>query len=251
MRYMQFTEKQFTYAKLSWHGQSYYSAADYERAYKRYDFLYNKLLPADKAASILEVGCAGGKFLNYLKRKGYANHFGIDIYPDAIEQCRNGITPNVSVEDVFEHSKSHVGSYDVIVCNHVIEHFTREGSIDLLSALYKSLRPNGRVIVATPNASTPWAGYHRFHDLTHDHLYTAQSLQDSLMYVGFTNISIHEETPVPYGGLATLRYGLWLARRAYLKFMFMVEISAGYYQPTDIIVAPGIIGLGFLPEIES
>src|SRR6266404_4229048 len=158
----QFTESQLRYARLAWGRQYVYSASEYERTRKKYAFLYGDLLPPGKDANILDVGCAGGRFLSFLQGRGYTNFYGIDLDDEAVAQCHINITNQASVEDVFSYLRDRADSYDLIVCNHVIEHFSREGSMALLEAFHRSLKSRGRVIIATPNAANYWVGYHFF-----------------------------------------------------------------------------------------
>src|SRR5690349_16113862 len=72
--------------------------ADALESYARhYRAVYAPLLPADKGARVLEVGCGLGHFLYFLKTQGYANHWGIDIGKEQIDHCREHITPQVSL----------------------------------------------------------------------------------------------------------------------------------------------------------
>lgn len=139
--------------------------------------------------------------------------------------------------------QSHIGQYDLIVSNHVIEHFTREESFEFLRRIYRSLRPRGRAIIATPNAMSPWACYHLFNDLTHDHFYTPESLRQALLMSGFTAATIRPESPVPYDFLTGVRYFVWKIREFYIKAQFAVDVGAGRNMRTQLVVSPAIIGV--------
>ncbi len=238
------TASRFDCARLTWSTNYSYTPADYARAFKKYEFSYSHLLPQAPDSAILDIGCAGGKFLHYLKKKGYTNFQGIDLHEEAIEQCRRDVTENVSMADAFAFTADHRESFDVIVCNHVIEHLSREQSQELLNACFRSLRSGGRLIIATPNALTTFVGYAMYRDLSHDHLYTSESLSEAFRLAGFDGVQCFPETPVPYSFLAAIRYWIWRVRTAYLKLVFMIDVSAGYYTPNEIIISPGLICAG-------
>lgn len=52
--------------------------------YRYFKKNYNSLLPMDKEAKILDVGCGIGHFLNFLKEEGYGNTLGIDISKECV-----------------------------------------------------------------------------------------------------------------------------------------------------------------------
>src|SRR4051812_37311495 len=68
------------------------NADDLESFARHYRRVYAPLLPADKNAKILDIGCGLGHFLYFLKSEGYVNHWGIDLGSEQIHQCREKIT---------------------------------------------------------------------------------------------------------------------------------------------------------------
>ena len=47
-----------------------------------------KVLPQDKSAKILDIGCGMGQMLHALRVLGYENVYGVDISDEAVEHCR-------------------------------------------------------------------------------------------------------------------------------------------------------------------
>ena len=104
------------------------------------------LLPflRDRAISrILEVGCAGGWNLLHFAKDGH-KVVGYDFGPALIEHGKTkGLDLRVgTIKDVE-------GKYDLIILNHVAEHFT--DFIGEMRALITHLNPGGIVYVAVPN----------------------------------------------------------------------------------------------------
>jgi SAM-dependent methyltransferase len=158
--------------------------------------------------------------------------------------CRENVGVTANVTDALEYVESHAGCFDVIVCNHVIEHFSRSGAMELCNSIYKALVPGGRAIITVPNGMTPWCGYQLYHDLTHDHLYTPESLMQVLDMSGFQGISLHAEGPVPYDALTGVRYALWKMREMCLRAAFAIDVGVGRAVRTHVILTQGIIGVG-------
>ena len=98
---------------------------------------------------VLDIGCGRGIFLQLLREAGIASA-GIDTYPPAVEECRRqGFTAFVA--DALEFLPTHPAEYGGIFCSHVIEHLAFESAQRLLSLCATALRPEGRLILVTPN----------------------------------------------------------------------------------------------------
>jgi SAM-dependent methyltransferase len=95
---------------------------------------------------ILDVGCGLGRNLIHLKGNG----IGIDHNPSSVEMSRKqGLHTFVTEE--FPKSEFFVANtFDSILLSHVAEHMTEEDVIKLLSTYLFLLKPQGRVIIITP-----------------------------------------------------------------------------------------------------
>ena len=58
----------------------------YEKAACEFKRFYDGVMPQDKGAVILDIGCGAGHFLYYLKKEGFENFLGIDI---SVRSVRN------------------------------------------------------------------------------------------------------------------------------------------------------------------
>lgn len=150
---------------------------------------YDRLLPENKSARILELGPGLGNFLVYLSRQGYTNITAIDLSEEVARHCNSLIPGSTTVtSDPTGHLNRQTG-IDRIFTFHVLEHVPKNDVIPLLAAAYKSLAPGGKLIIEVPNMECPFTGLsHRYRDFSHEMGYTDVSLRYPLHKAGFQNI---------------------------------------------------------------
>jgi SAM-dependent methyltransferase len=177
--------------------------------FAHYDY---KILPLLKnfssSAKILELGCGPGYLLEYLKSKGFDNILGIDISKEQVEiAVAKGLR---AVEgDVFDFLRSNSEKYDLIFAFDFIEHFTKDELIELTNLIYQNLKDGGVLIIRTPNGEGIFAGYVIYGDLTHQTIFTPNSLVQLLKLVGFKRVYCFENGPVAKDIKGLLRKIVW------------------------------------------
>ncbi|MEK6303878.1 MAG: class I SAM-dependent methyltransferase [Acidobacteriota bacterium] len=94
----------------------------------------------------LDIGCGLGRNLKHLGGRGV----GIDHNRASIEFARaRGL--DAYVPDEFELTKfNRPGSFDSLLLAHVVEHMTEQDAVGLLQRYERLLKPNGRVVLITP-----------------------------------------------------------------------------------------------------
>ena len=106
-------------------------------------------LKAEERGDLLDVGCGNGLFLARMKRLGWRT-VGVETDAAAAEIARE----NFGL-DVKEGRLANVGlpeaSFDVVTLSHVIEHVHSPG--DLVLECRRLLKPNGKLIILTPNTA--------------------------------------------------------------------------------------------------
>jgi SAM-dependent methyltransferase len=103
----------------------------------------------DRAARIVDIGCANGGLLSALKEQGYTNLCGIDPAPACANYTRqsNAIETYVASLDKMP---SQLGPFDGVILSHVLEHV-----LDLHQALegvHAIVKPGGVLYVEVPDA---------------------------------------------------------------------------------------------------
>jgi len=175
---------------------------------------YRRLLPINKQAAILELGCGQGQFLEFLKTEGYAHVLGLDLSPEVINYCQNrGYT--VKQTDFFDFLEQNdiQERYDAIIANDILEHFDKDEIFRLAQLIKQALKKNGSLIIKTPNASNLFLGsFSRYCDLTHEIIFTESSLKQIFLPLGFSSIEFYEPNLYCFYG-HPLNYPAWLIGR--------------------------------------
>ena len=205
----------------------------FEKGVIGYDLDYGKLLPTDRTAKILDIGCGAGHFLYYLDKKEYKNYKGIDISSEQVEFVKANITEKVEVANAFEYLKDVKDEYDVIVGNDIIEHIPKRKSIEFIGLIYAALKPNGMCILKTGNMSAPFALSLRYGDITHETGFTDRSLAQLFKVANFQRVEIY---PKPSERSIKQRIGAWRIKIAY-RVLFGVRAPE--------VLESLMIGVGF------
>ncbi|MEI6576786.1 MAG: class I SAM-dependent methyltransferase [Bacteroidota bacterium] len=103
-----------------------------------------------KLAKILEIGSGLG-YLTYSLIRAKYNVIGLDISHTAVMNAINRFGDYFICEDLFNYAKLHSESFDIVILTEVIEHI--DNPIDFLESINMLLKPNGRIIITTPNKS--------------------------------------------------------------------------------------------------
>ena len=111
-----------------------------------HDHLIDKVqdLTDDKTIRIFDIGCGSGAFLRRLADLGYTDLTGLDIEPPALTGVKC-IRADLDEFDVTDECPR----VDLITAIEVVEHVENLGHF--LSSASKLLKPNGLMLLTTPN----------------------------------------------------------------------------------------------------
>jgi 2-polyprenyl-3-methyl-5-hydroxy-6-metoxy-1,4-benzoquinol methylase len=181
------------------------------------------LLPYERDAQVLDIGCGSGDLVALLGREGYRHVIGVDTSAEQVALAAHRGIAGVRQGDLFEMLQSAEASLDAVIALDVLEHFRPEEAIRVLDYVARALKPGGRFVARTPNAVSPFSGRYRYGDLTHGVSFTTRSLRQALNAAGFSHMAFFPVNPVPHGLRSALRYGLWQAIAALLKVALGAE----------------------------
>jgi len=189
---------------------------EYEQYRRYFRANYQRFLPADRHASIVDVGCGLGHCLYYLQSEGYTQFVALDVCAEALEECiARGLVPRERAvqAEAGEYLEAHPHTFDVIIMNDVIEHITKEAVLPLLTSVRRALRPGGVAIIKTLNASQPLLGCgSRYIDFTHTLLFTEESLRYVCVKAGFAQTAIYPQNIWVFNPVVNVigRMGHWM-----------------------------------------
>jgi predicted TPR repeat methyltransferase len=162
-----------------------------------------KILPQDKNANILDIGCGFGSFIRELKNLSYNAVKGIDISDQAIEFCQKQ-NYDVTKASVMKYADQTKQKFDLITMSHVLEHINKNEIIETLSAIKnKLLKDGGKFCLMVPNAQSNTGSYWAYEDFTHSTLFTSGSLLYVLKAAGFTKIEFLDPSGTENSGFLT------------------------------------------------
>lgn len=212
------------------------------------------LLPDDREARILEVGCGMGFALGALQQLGYSEIEGIDSDRGQIVAARRRGLPAVHVP--AEKSAAFLAArrtlHDAVISIDVLEHVPVEEQLGFLRSILATLKPGARFICQVPNANSGIASRFRYHDWTHHCSFTEASLDFVLHNAGFVGIEIAEASPPRrprYPFIPRRSVAQWLLRegfRALHRLEYRLELGAD--EAASIPLTPNIVALAMRPE---
>ncbi len=163
-------------------------------------------LEAGGGGHLLDIGCGNGEFLAFMRELGW-EVVGVEPDPEAAQIAQSKFGLEVIYSDLRE-----VGLpkefFTAITMSHVIEHMV--DPMEVLYTCHQLLKPNGRLIVVTPNVESlghqvfgaAWRG---LEPPRHLFLFSKSTLSDCLSYAGFEIQTIR--------ATAARGFGIWLRSR--------------------------------------
>lgn len=200
------------------------NSGDIESTIENYRFQFQDLLPKDKNAKILDIGCGSGFLVNFLVKEGYKNVLGIDNSPEQVEFGQSQNLPVIQAEAI-EFLKENKG-FDLIISTDVIEHLKKDEIIDFLERIYEALAENGYSIIRTGNVASIYATTSRYIDFTHEIGFTEDSLRQVLLVCGFNKILISDnKAKFGWKPKRLLRWSLLKVWRGLLSAVYTLEVG--------------------------
>ncbi len=213
-----FYEKYHTVHAWRWGPASASRVAQQTRTLKA---RFSRLLPEDRGARCLDVGCGDGPFLRLLGELGYDQVAGVDLSGEQVELARL-VCPSVYQDDAVSFL-SRQGGWDFISALSLLEHFTRSEAMAFLDASYQALNPGGTMVILTPNAQSPFACQMRYLDPTHEWIHGPAGLTSMLSLCGFRDCRVFSIAPHVHGPVSLVRRIAWQLIVAMITAYWLVE----------------------------
>jgi 2-polyprenyl-3-methyl-5-hydroxy-6-metoxy-1,4-benzoquinol methylase len=155
---------------------------------KRIDSV-RELLPQGKIRH-LDVGCSAGFMIEVGLRNGF-DSYGVEFSLEAISFASPDIRARITQGDVNQLNGDRDELFDLITCFDIIEHV--QSPRDFLHSLKKLLKPNGLLVVTTPDtkhfvAKLMGRSWPMLQPFQHTILFSRTSLNQTLAVSGFQEI---------------------------------------------------------------
>jgi 2-polyprenyl-3-methyl-5-hydroxy-6-metoxy-1,4-benzoquinol methylase len=139
---------------------------------------------------LLDVGCGSGNGLVFMSRLGWRVE-GVEVDPQAVAVARSKgliIHSGALKDQRFPDSQ-----FDAITMSHVVEHV--HDPIALMSECMRILKPNGMLVIITPNANSLGHSFYGANWVAlepprHLHIFTLPALHKAAGIAGFSRIDV-------------------------------------------------------------
>jgi SAM-dependent methyltransferase len=148
-------------------------------------------------ASILDIGCGRGEWLELLKDAGLEAR-GIDLNRVMVGQCQELGLEVIEADAISYLRKLDANSLGAVTGMHIIEHIPFKRLIVLFDEVFRTLKPGGVAIFETPNPENLITGACNFYyDPTHLNPLPPDPMRFVMEIRGFCNIKIMRLHPYP------------------------------------------------------
>jgi SAM-dependent methyltransferase len=135
---------------------------------EQFDREFLHLSDATPAMSVLEIGCGTGIFLRYLKARGFTDVVGLDSDSGLAASLDDLTGFDLRFGDGLDYVERLARPrFDRVALFDVAEHLPEAALVRLMAALRGALNPGGRVVMRTPNCSSPWGLKMQFDTFDH------------------------------------------------------------------------------------
>ena len=206
--------------------------------YKSYQRTLGPWLPVSKEKAILDIACGEGALLSFLKELGYHNLSGFDYSPENVQICHHLGLDFVQQHDALKIDEIYPAeSFDMVFIIAFLEHIPKERAVDFLEQVAQKIKPDGEIVLQTPNLGSILGLYPFYNDLTHEFGITEKSAVDLMLMAGFKLENI-EIKPV-WTAITPQGY----VREVYWKLLHsLIYLGAGSSRPK--IPTPNILFRG-------
>ena len=180
------------------------------------------LLPPRAAGPVVDIGCGAGQLVRCLLDDGYEAS-GVDISPEQVAEAQQDGLDVVSHGDYLKILQDHPGQFAAVTATDLLEHLTKPEVLTTFDAVATALRPGGRFIARVPNAVSPFGGFYRYGDFTHENWFTAASVRQLAAAAGLGAVTVTGCPPPAHGLVSAARVAVWRPISGLFKLALAAE----------------------------
>jgi 2-polyprenyl-3-methyl-5-hydroxy-6-metoxy-1,4-benzoquinol methylase len=223
-----YREKIYKFYRTSFRNNISVAQKDYERRVRFYKRRFRAVLPDDKDASILDLGCGEGFFLYFMEKSGYKNLYGVEICTEQIhvakQFCKRVEIYNHNLLDFLQETSQ---TFDFVLLDNVLEHFKKDEIFLMLELIHKRLNVSGKLVISVPNGGSIWGIPHCFMDFTHEVYFLPTSLTEVLIVSGYEILDLRGEGPIPLDVMSTLRSLFYYPVSFFTLLLLKIMVGGG------------------------
>ena len=102
---------------------------------------FQRFLPQDNNAKVLDIGCGNGGFVHFLHETGYASAEGVDVSEEQVELSQRLQIKGITCSDLSAYLADKQEVFDAVFARDVIEHFYKDEVLDIFSVVHRALKP--------------------------------------------------------------------------------------------------------------
>lgn len=200
----------------------YRNKAEWVTASERYfTRIVARHLPMQQDATILDLACGPGRYLQAMHKLGYTNAFGIDISEEQVEYAKQRLSiTNLAKADMFMWLVEHPSRYDCILALDILEHMALGDLLRLAKLIAGALKPGGRLVVQVPSGTSPMNPV-IYGDLTHVRAFTPESMRQLFRHAGLIAREVSEIPPIVHNIRSAWRRAAWMVIRPLIQLVAM------------------------------
>jgi len=179
-------------------------------------------LPSPSAGPVVDIGCGQGELVGLLLEDGY-NAQGVDVSPEQVSLAHLAGLEQISEGDYREFLAVRTGQLASVTATDLLEHLVKQEVIETLDLVARALAEGGVFVARVPNSVSPFGGYIRHGDFTHESSFTPRSIRQLIAASGFSSVTIMPCPPVAHGLVSTVRAAVWKLISACYKIVLATE----------------------------
>lgn len=191
-----------------------------------------------KDATVYDFGCGSGSLLSELKSAGFSNLLGMDLSTEQVQMAHTMGLNYVEEGDALQFLKDTNRKFDLILGMDIIEHFTKDELVELLSLIRSKLNPGGMAIFRTPNLDAPISTVFANGDFTHENYLNASSAQQVCLACGFESVEVFASSlKINHAVKEFIRKMVWF----FVSLNLKLKLFATGRSTQNVIFSPNII----------